>query len=326
MALAGRRGFSFLEMLVIIAIIAVMIALLLPAIQRVREAAARSQCQGHLCQIAVATHQYHAAQRHFPPSRLYDQYASWAVLLLPYLGEESLYRQWDLHERYQDQCEAARQGIVKIYFCPSRRSPPSLTRLAALDQGFPGHAGDYAGNAGTSIITSFNIDGWRDVEDADRNAQVNGTIISATDWIFEGQPGESRLLDWRGTVKRSAIASGGSQTILFGEKHVPTGTENSDVHDTAILNGNHAMTITRVAGRGWDSDSLRVSWAFNLAQSKTDRGGGPPRYERIFGSAHPGICNFLMADGSVRQLRTSLDPIMLEALASRFVPNFRDSE
>src|SRR5438128_5619802 len=89
-----RRGFTLIELLVVIAIIATLIGLLMPAVQKAREAAYRISCANNLHQINLALHMYHGNFDQLPPSRFTLQGATWAVLLLPYVEQENLYRQW----------------------------------------------------------------------------------------------------------------------------------------------------------------------------------------------------------------------------------------
>ena len=80
-----RRGFTLIELLVVIAIIAVLLALLVPAVQKVRESANRTECANNLRQLGLAVHNFHSDRNFLPPSHIGDTWASWAVLLLPYL-------------------------------------------------------------------------------------------------------------------------------------------------------------------------------------------------------------------------------------------------
>ena len=128
-----RRGLTLVELLVVMAIIGILIALILPAIQAAREAARSTQCRNNLKQIGLAIHNYHDANKLMPPSRLGPQYASWCVLILPYLEQDALYRQWDLTKTYYQQSVAAQTTAVNLFFCPTRRSPPMLsTQLEML--------------------------------------------------------------------------------------------------------------------------------------------------------------------------------------------------
>src|SRR3954452_4432372 len=116
-----RGAFTLIELLVVIAIIAVLIGLLLPAIQKVREAANRAACANNLKQIGLACHNYHNVLGEFPPLRINSDYASWFVLIMPYLEQENISRTWNFNVFYRDQPDIARTMQVKSYFCPARR-------------------------------------------------------------------------------------------------------------------------------------------------------------------------------------------------------------
>ncbi len=155
--LRGRHGFTLIELLVVMSVISVLIGLLLPAVQQARESASRISCANNLKQIALAFHHYHLDYAMLPPTRVSDQGATWAVLILPYLEQNNLYKQWDLSRTYYQQTDLARLTTVPIYFCPSRRSastsPPSLSgdvpsNGPASAPHVPGALADYAVSVG----------------------------------------------------------------------------------------------------------------------------------------------------------------------------------
>ncbi|QJW94998.1 DUF1559 family PulG-like putative transporter [Frigoriglobus tundricola] len=118
-----RWGFTLIELLVVIAIISVLIGLLMPAVQRAREAANRAKCLNNLKQIALACHTYESAHGQFPPSRLGGESQSWAWIILPQLEQDNLYRKWDptVGISKLDDPDLLTNPVA-LYFCPSRRS------------------------------------------------------------------------------------------------------------------------------------------------------------------------------------------------------------
>src|SRR5438067_8990562 len=98
-----RRAFTLIELLVVIAIISTLVGMLLPAVQKAREAASRISCANNLKQIGLAMHLHHNDLDRLPPSRLGYARATWMVLVLPYLEQDNLYHQWDISRTYFDQ-------------------------------------------------------------------------------------------------------------------------------------------------------------------------------------------------------------------------------
>ena len=290
-------GFTLVELLVVIAIIALLVGLLVPAVQKVREASARTSCANNLKQIGLGIHSYEDINKTLPPSRLSDLHATWAVLIMPFIEQENAYKHWRVRNTYYSQTLPARSVTVPIYFCPARRSPdtPPTESIdgdrddddGPLGPHTPGALGDYGACSGTN-----NCDG------ADCTDVANGAFRVDTD-EKDTLVGARRIVD---------ITDGLSSTIFVGEKHVNIDHFGEGVLDCSIYNGDYLTCSARSAGPG-----------FPLAQSPKDT-------VISFGSYHPDICQFVMGDGSVHAIANNTPNKVMALLANisdgQTVPDF----
>ncbi len=285
-----QRGFTLVELLVVIAIIGILIALLLPAVQAARESARRTQCQNNLKQTGLAVHNFHDNNRFYPHSRR-DTFETWAVLVMPYMEQGTLYEQWILTTNYYNQQPAVRLQNIAGYICPTRRQPPQHSISGDVQQSttnphVPGTCGDYAACVGDPT-------GHNDYNPSHGDI-VNLGMLPANGIFWINLNSDPFFRRFRLTT--ADVLDGLSNTLLVGEKHIPNERYGA-APDNSIYNGDHGAAFKK-AGVG-------------APLAKGPRGNGQ------FGSYHPGICQFVMADGAVKALSVSIELNNLGRMANR---------
>jgi len=262
-----RSGFTLIELLVVIAIIAILIGLLLPAVQKIREAANRMKCSNHLKQQGLALHNFNDTNGYLPHGGTIPWAGDgWAVQILPFIEQDNL-------------AKLAHAGgnemvVVSIYYCPSRRS-----NLKSATQG--GRAlMDYASATPGDAANSWDQFWYNNVWSVPANQKYNGLIVRNTNPVAQNGKGEPL----------TAAIDGLSNTLMVSEKRLDS--RNYTIGDWMDDQG---------WSDGWDPDIVR----YTAFQPMKDAPGGVSGYE--FGSAHPTGLNCLVGDGSVRFVRFTVD-------------------
>jgi prepilin-type processing-associated H-X9-DG protein/prepilin-type N-terminal cleavage/methylation domain-containing protein len=278
-----RRAFSMVELLVVVAIIAILIGLILPAVQRVRETAKRSQCKGRLAQLGLACHNYHATNKSLPSGYLSGITAAgvetgpgwgWAAAILPQVEEDALYAMIQRTKPIEDPANAAvRIKPLRWFLCPSNNAPPTWITSKTGDTSnliCDVAAANYVGNFGSD-----------DSGDTGDGVFYRNSRIRFTD-----------------------IGDGASVTMLIGERTFAVGpaTWVGSVTGATIVD---------------PSTKLQVPGSAMCLATAGPGGVGPSGPGVGVNSMHSGGANVVFCDGHVAFLPASLDVALFKALATR---------
>jgi prepilin-type N-terminal cleavage/methylation domain-containing protein len=321
-----RRAFTLIELLVVIAIIAILIGLLLPAVQKVREAAARISCSNNLKQIALAAHNYESAHRALPPGYLgpvpevdppngpphfQNQFVGLLVYLLPYVEQESLLRQleatrgpaWSMDLRYSNQSPAPKPAPWYAVIGPHPVQQVAATPVKTFR--CPAATPDLAEAAIFRFHQHHYVNGQVSYGHDETRPGMNMTRPGGTNYLGVAGMGQGMAPWWK---KYEGVFCNRTRTTFLG---IPDGTSNTLLIGETCgllfyskLNSYNGAPDNEFlpheyppAEHGWVTSGSLI----------TDMGlaHGPWSSRFQFSSNHPGVVQFALADGSVRGLRSA---------------------
>jgi prepilin-type N-terminal cleavage/methylation domain-containing protein len=334
-----RRGVTLVELLVVVAIVAVLVGLLLPAVQAAREAGRRTQCLSNLRQLALGCLAHESVRGFLPtggwggawagdPDRGFDvkQPGGWAFNLLPHVEQTALR---DLGSGLTDSGAKADQAAIRlatpleIFVCPSRRAvrawPLAATKGALNVVAVPTTVarrpavvarGDYAANMGSGDMTNRYRSG------GSPGSMVAGDMMTDAMWHSAYGPPPDGLVFRRSRIRLREITDGLSATYLLGEKYVDPATLAtglSDDDDQCLYSG-HDRDVLRVGLEPPSRDRASFDPVTVSGVAGSTNKFPPPI---AFGSGHPDGCGMALADGSVRPVAYGASAAVHRAAASR---------
>ncbi len=310
-----HRGFTLIELLVVIAIIAILIGLLLPAVQKVRDAAARIQCQNNLKQMGLAVHNYHDANGSFPAGNVYkknsagkfDYYDTWAISLLPFIEQDALFKLYDptlpnaVADTASPKMAQLRQTFVKVYACPSDPLPFTPDTPESGPGGETGLSrwkympGSYRAVSGASYGLTNGLTG------TDANWDDGGEVAALLKYNagLRGPMHSVNPVAGTSTERIQAISDGTSNTLLIGEYVTTT-------HATRRTFWAYSYTsYNQSSATYYQARTMLASFDGCVAIPGLN---GSNQCKRAWGATHGGgNINFVQCDGSVRTVSPGID-------------------